>query len=270
MTRRLPPRKRFSRPAWAVSVGIGLAVIGFIAAAQWNSSLGRQEFVTSAQRVLVSEVQQLQRQQEQLRAEIADAEERLAEFQEASEGSQTALAQLNEQLAEARLAAGLTDVRGPGVVIEIADSLRPVPEGERPTDYIVLVDDLRDIVTALWASGAEAITIAGGSTDGVAANAERIVATTSIYGVGSSILVNTAFLSPPFRIEAIGPEGLHDRFLAHPSFLGRVAQRIEVFGLQFASEPRDELTLPAFVGTTQLRWGAPLAEEPEASQEPDE
>jgi len=43
-------------------------------------------------------------------------------------------------------------------------------------------------------SGAEAITI----------NGERLVSTSSIYGVGSSILVNTAFLSPTFRIEAIG------------------------------------------------------------------
>ena len=262
MSRRLPPRRvRFSRPAWAVSIGLGLAVIGFIGAAQWNSSLGRQEFVTSAQRVLVAEAEQLQRQQEQLRMEIAEAEDRLRTFQEASEGSQTVLDELNDALAAARLAGGMTDVRGPGLVIEIADSLRPVPDGERPTDYIVLVDDLRDIVTALWASGAEAVTIAGGSAGVVSANAERLVATSSIYGVGSSILVNTAFLSPPFRIEAIGPDGLHDRFLAHPSYIGRVARRIEVYGLQFASEPRDELTLPSFVGNTQLRWGAPIEEE---------
>jgi uncharacterized protein YlxW (UPF0749 family) len=249
------------RPAWAISVGLGLAVIGFIGAAQWNSSLGRQEFITSAQRVLVSEAEQLQREQEQLRAEITEAEDRLRTFQEQSEGSQTALDALNAEVSAALLASGLSDVTGPGVVVEIADSLRPVPEGERPTDYIVLVDDLRDIVTALWASGAEAITIAGGSAEGVSTNAERLVATSSIYGVGSTILVNTAFLSPPFRIEAIGPEGLQDRFLAHPSYLGRVAQRIDVYGLQFASEARDELTLPAFIGNTRLRWGAPASEE---------
>jgi uncharacterized protein YlxW (UPF0749 family) len=257
----MPPRSPFRRPAWAVSVGLGLAVIGFIGAAQWNSSLGRQEFITSAQRVLVSEAEQLQRQQEQLRAEITEAEDRLRAFQEESEGSQTTLDALNDDVAAARLASGLTDVTGPGAVIEIADSIRPVPEGGRPTDYIVLVDDLRDIVTALWGSGAEAITIAGGSAEGVSNNPERLVATSSIYGVGSSILVNTAFLSPPFRIEAIGPEGLHERFLAHPAYLGRVAQRIEVYGLQFASEARDELTLPAFVGNTRLRWGAPISEE---------
>ena len=103
------------------------------------------------------------------------------------------------------LAAGLTKVTGPGAVIEIADSKRPVPAGDNPANYIVLVDDLHDIVTALWASGAEAITI----------NGERLVSTSSIYGVGSSILVNTAFLSPTFRIEAIGPQDLLDRFLAN-------------------------------------------------------
>jgi uncharacterized protein YlxW (UPF0749 family) len=84
-----------------------------------------------------------------------------------------------------------------------------------------------------------------------------MVATTSIYGAGAAILVNQALLSPPFRIEAIGPGDLHARFLASPFYIGRLALRIDTFGLQFASEARDDLRLPAFVGNTRLRWGAP-------------
>jgi len=122
-----------------------------------------------------------------------------------------------------------------------------VPEGENPSNYIVLVDDLRDIVAALWASGAEAIAI----------NDERLVATSSIYGVGASILVNTAFLSPPFQIKAIGAEGLLDRFNANPAFRGRVAQRIDVFGLEYASQSADSLEVPAFIGNTRFRWAVP-------------
>jgi uncharacterized protein YlxW (UPF0749 family) len=258
MSRRRPPPNRFSRPQWAISIAAALAVIGFVGAAQWNSSLARQEFITSAQRVLITEAEQAQRQQEALRAELEDAEARVRGFQEQDAGSQSQIEALNEELAAARLASGLDEVRGPGVVIEIADSERVVPPGESPTNYIVLVDDLRDIVTALWASGAEAITIAGGAAEGVPA--ERLVSTTSIYGVGSSILVNTAFLSPPFRVEAIGADGLHDRFLAHPSYLARVARRIDAYGLRFASEARGELTLPEFVGNTRMRWGAPVSE----------
>ena len=256
MTRRLPARRRFSRPQWAISVGVALAVIGFVAAAQWNSSAARQEFVTSAQRVLVSEAERAQREQESLRAEIEAAEARVRAFQEQSEGSRTVQERLNADLAAARLVAGLTAVAGPGVVIEIADSLQPVPADGRDANYLVLSDDVRDIVTALWASGAEAIAIGGGGGP-----SERLVTTTSIYGVGASILVNTAFLSPPFRIEAIGPEGLLDRFLGHPAYLTRVSERIEAYGLQFASEARDEVTLPAFVGNTQLQYGAGVSED---------
>jgi uncharacterized protein YlxW (UPF0749 family) len=138
------------------------------------------------------------------------------------------------------------------VLVEIADSKRVIPDGENPANYIVLVDDLRDIVAALWASGAEAITI----------NGERLVATSSIYGVGASVLVNTAFLSPPFRIEAIGADGLLDRFQTNPAFLGRVAQRIEAFGLEFASQAADSLELAAFVGNTRFRWAVPTEEVP--------
>lgn len=253
MSRRMPARRRLTRPQWTISVGVALAVIGFVGAAQWNSSLSRQEFTTSAQQVLVSEAEQAQRQQETLRAQIEEAEARVRSFQERDEGSRTAQEALNRQVAAARMAAGVTTVVGPGAVIEIADSLVPPPPGSN--QYLVLVDDVRDIVTALWASGAEAISVSGG--DGPQ---ERLVATTSIYGVGSSILVNTAFLSPPFRIEAIGPEGLHDRFLAHPSYLTRVAQRIDAYKLQFASEARDEITIPPFIGNTRLRYGAPVTD----------
>jgi uncharacterized protein YlxW (UPF0749 family) len=258
MSRRLPPRSRtrFGSRRWAISIGLALASIGFVGAAQWNSSSVRQQVISSAQGVLVIQAEQRQREQEQLRAQIEEAEDRVREFQEQSAGSQSATDRLNQQLAAARLAVGLSDVIGPGVVIEIADSTRQVPVGQNPSNYFVLSDDLRDIVAALWASGAEAIAIAGGGGEG-GAPAERIVATTSIYGAGSAILVNQALLSPPFRIEAIGPEGLHERFLANPFYIGRLSLRIETFGLQFASEARDEVRLPAFIGNTRLRWGAP-------------
>lgn len=259
MSRRRPPRSRISRPQWAISIAAALAIIGFVGAAQWNSSLARQEFITSAQRVLITEAEQALRQQEVLRADLEAAEAEVRTFQERDAGSRSELEVLNQALTRARLATGLDEVRGPGMVIEIADSERIVPPGESPTNYIVLVDDLRDIVTALWASGAEAISISGGAAEG-GPPAERLVSSTSIYGAGSAIQVNDVLLSPPYRIEAIGADGLRDRFLANQTYITRVARRIEAYGLRFATEPRDELTLAAFVGNTGLRWGAPVPE----------
>jgi uncharacterized protein YlxW (UPF0749 family) len=235
------------RPQWAVSIAAALAVIGFVGYAQWNGSPERVQFATSVQQVLADQVTKLEAEQQDLRAQIAASEAQVLDFQNASTTSSSALAAVNKRLEDARLAAGLTALRGPGVLIEIADSKRIVPEGENPSNYIVLVDDLRDVVAALWASGAEAIAI----------NDERLVATSSIYGVGASILVNTAFLSPPFQIKAIGAAGLLDRFNANPAFRGRVAQRIDVFGLEYASQSADSLEVPAFIGNTRFRWAVP-------------
>lgn len=235
-----------------MSIAAALAVIGFVGYAQWNGSPKRVEFATSVQQVLAEQVTELEQEQEDLRGQIAEAEAQVLDFQTASTTSSSALAEVNRRLEEARLATGLTALKGPGVVVEISDSKRVVPNGENPSNYIVLVDDLRDIVVALWASGAEAITI----------NGERLVATSSIYGVGASVLVNTAFLSPPFRIEAIGADGLLERFETNAAFVGRVSQRIEVFGLEFAMQAADVVELPAFVGNTRFRWAVPTDEVP--------
>jgi uncharacterized protein YlxW (UPF0749 family) len=245
-------RRLLVSPQWAVSIAGALAVVGFVGYAQWNGSPERVQFGISVQQVLADQVSTLEGEQEDLRGQLAAGEARVLEFQKASTTSSSALAEVNRRLEEARLAVGLTPLRGPGVIIEISDSKRVIPEGENPGNYIVLVDDLRDIVAALWASGAEAIAI----------NGERLVATSSIYGVGASVLVNTAFLSPPFRIEAIGAEGLLDRFNTNPAFLGRVAQRIDVFGLEFANQTADPLELAAFVGNTRFRWAVPTEEVP--------
>ena len=241
------------RPQWALSVAAALAVIGFVGYAQWNGSPERQRFATSVQQVLAEQVTELEQEQQDLRHQIEVAEASVVEFQNATTTSSSALAQVNRDLEAARLSVGLTALRGRGVIIEIADSKRVVPDGENPANYIVLVDDLRDIVAALWAEGAEAISI----------NGERLVATSSIYGVGASVLVNTAFLSPPFRIEAIGSQGLLDRFTSNAAFRGRVAQRIDAFGLEFASQSADSLDIAAFVGNTRFRWAVPTEGAPQ-------
>ena len=50
------------------------------------------------------------------------------------------------------------------------------------------------MLNLLWLAGAEAVSL----------NGERVVATTSIYCVGSTILVNDTRLSPPYEFLAIG------------------------------------------------------------------
>ncbi|HET7686730.1 MAG TPA: DUF881 domain-containing protein [Candidatus Limnocylindria bacterium] len=249
---RPPARRRMStRTQWVISVAMALATVGFVGAAQFNSSVERTAFTTSAQEVLAIQIGQLEAEQQALQDQLAAVNAQIETFQASAPGSEADLAALNARLATARAAAGLTPLRGPGVQIEIADSLRQVPPGESAANYLVLAEDLRAIVVALWASGAEAIAI----------NGERLVSTTSIRAVGNPVLVNDSYLQPPFVIQAIGPpEGLA-AFESHPSFLSTVQRRIDAFGLEYAWATMDQLDLPAFVGTPTFREGVPVRPE---------
>ena len=64
-----------------------------------------------------------------------------------------------------------------------------------PTSWLSTSRDLQAVVNALWAGGAEAMTIAG----------QRVIATSAVRCVGNTLLLNGDVYSPPFRVAAIGP-----------------------------------------------------------------
>ena len=104
--------------------------------------------------------------------------------------------QLNGQLEQARIAAGLIRLAGTGIVLQLEDSRRRFPPDGSAADYLVGARDIRTVVEELWLSGAEAIAV----------NGERITPTTAIIDVGASLLVNSAYLAPPYQVTALGPD----------------------------------------------------------------
>ena len=95
------------------------------------------------------------------------------------------------------MAAGLVAMTGPGLVIQLTDSSAAVPQGSDGRDYLVSGQDVLAVVEELWLAGAE----------GVAVNGERVTAATAIIDIGGSVLVNSAYLAPPYQVSAIGPAG---------------------------------------------------------------
>src|SRR5207237_722849 len=85
---------------------------------------------------------------------------------------------------------------GDGVVVQLDDA-RNVSVTARDLDRSICHStDLTDIVNTAWKGGAEAIAI----------NDERIVNSSSVYCVGSTIMVNGTLMSPPFNVTVIGPQ----------------------------------------------------------------
>jgi uncharacterized protein YlxW (UPF0749 family) len=108
--------------------------------------------------------------------------------------------------------------------------------------------DLQSVVNALWAAGAEAISI----------NGQRLAPTTTIRAAGEAILVDLFPLSSPYTIQAVGdPDTLLPRF-ADTAAARRYQSLISVYGIRFTVHRSTDLRLRAATGT-ELRYARPLA-----------
>lgn len=180
-----------------------------------------------------------------LEAEQRDLRRSIAEVRRQTDADVQALAGLRAELARERLAAGLVAVRGEGVIVRLDDStLRALPPHEDPSNYLIHDYDVRDVVNALWAAGAEA----------VAVNDQRVVAMTAITAVGPAIVVNETRLAPPFEVRAIGNPALLEEAAVRSPLLGKLRERIQSYALQFRVVREREVVLPAYRGPFALRY----------------
>ncbi|MGY1592433.1 DUF881 domain-containing protein [Geodermatophilus sp. SYSU D00708] len=251
-----PPRPR----RWGqVAVAVVLAVAGVLAAVTYDQAAAGAQGREGVRAALVADIAQesdtndeLTAELEQLRADVnAARDDALA----ATGEGQRAL----EDVEDAEMAAALQPVTGPGLLVTLADAepdadADPVGgAGEEDPRGQVLDGDLQVVVNALWAAGAEAVSI----------NGRRLGPTTAIRFAGEAVLVDFRPVTNPYLVSAIGdPETLRSRFLASPEVIA-LAGYSESFGLRFDFAQEDELSLPTG-SSPELRSATPVTEEPDA------
>ena len=192
----------------------------------------------------VRTIEQLETEQAALKAEIARLRADLANYQAHAAAETDRLQRLNADLDAQRAAAGLAAMRGPGIVVTLDDSgARNISISPDPNAFLVHDYDLRDVINVLWLAGAEAIAV----------NDERVVDNTSAYCVGSTVMVNTTRLSPPYVVRAIGEPASLAETLRNPSYLTALRQKVERYGIKLKVAPAPKLTLPAYTGGFSVR-----------------
>jgi uncharacterized protein YlxW (UPF0749 family) len=243
------PRRRWrARGLVALTMaGAGL-LVGVTYEQAAATSQGRQQVraVLAADIAEQSELaDDLAGQLERLRAEVNATQEQLLD---ASAVGQAAL----DRLARAEQGAGFVPVTGPGLLVTLANAAPEAdedPVGGAPEEDPrgrVRDGDLQQVVNALWAAGAEAISI----------NGQRLGPTTAIRFAGEAVLVDFQPVTNPYEVRAIGdPDTLGNRFLEDPDVI-ELAGVSELFGLRFDFAQEDELTLPA-ASRPQLRSAVP-------------
>ena len=145
-----------------------------------------------------------------------------------------------------RTPGGLTAVSGPGIAVVLNDAPTQIV-GVDPNQLVVHQSDIQGVVNALWAGGAEAMTIAG----------ERVIATSAVRCVGNTLLLNGNVYSPPFRVVAIGPFTHMQQTLDASPAVSLFKEAAQYYGLGYTVEASSQLDLPAYNRPVGLVYAAP-------------
>ena len=132
-----------SIPSWQVTLGAALLGLGFLIAAQLAAEGPRVRYTTQERSPLVETATQLQRRQDELKARILELRGRIQATEQADEGSAELVRELNDDLQDARIAAGLIPLTGTGIVLQVEDSAEAPAPGSNEADYLVGARDLR-------------------------------------------------------------------------------------------------------------------------------
>ena len=235
-----------STPTWQITLFVALVALGFLIAAQVRSEMPRVQYTSQERAPLIQTVTDLQAQQKALQAQILDLRSRITNAETGTQGSDAIAKQLNDALFQAGLSAGLTALQGSGTVVQLEDALQ-VSQSAGGADLLVTGRDVRTVVEELWLAGAEA----------VAVNDERVVSTTSIIDIGGSLLVNSAYLAPPYQVKAVGPADLYAQLAASASWVDFVASRAGQNGIRLAIAQPADLVVPAYAGSVTIRYAQP-------------
>jgi uncharacterized protein YlxW (UPF0749 family) len=178
-------------------------------------------------------------------------EERAAELRREVEERAAAAAARDTRVARAQapaeleVAAGLVPAVGPGVTVALDDAPRRTgrPDlSEDPDDLVVHQQDVQAVVNALWAGGAEAMTLMG----------QRIVSTSAVRCVGNTVILHGQVYSPPFVVTAVGEPAELRSALDSDAGVAYFRTFVDRFGLGYEVRTERQVELPAYSGPLEL------------------
>jgi len=243
-------RRRLGSPRRALSLShrllVGVLLVGLgtgVAAAQARERAGA---VGATRRGLLADVREQTAITDQLAAQAAALRTAVGTTRAQALGADARGRQAAAEVAALELVSGAVAVRGPGLVVTLDDadgaSVDSGDRGGQAGDGRIYDRDVQDVVNALWAAGAEALSV----------NDQRLTSQTAIRSAGEAVLVDLRPLSPPYVLRAIGDvDALEPAFVDSPT-ARRFQTWTSLYGLGFDVRRASTLRLPA-AGAPDLR-----------------
>ena len=182
-----------------------------------------------------------------IRAEQARVQDETGRVTELQSQVDAAVGEDSQVRPDPDLEALISEVSGSGLVVELNDAPIPasgVAPGLIADDYVVHEQDVHAVINALWAGGAEAVAVMD----------QRIIGTSAVRCVGSTLLVHGQVYTPPYRVTAIGPAERMQRALDAAPRLDVYRQYVDLLGLGLEVTADQSLTIPAYEGPLAARY----------------
>jgi uncharacterized protein YlxW (UPF0749 family) len=183
---------------------------------------------------------------------VTALEDQVDALDEVSAKNDSRVAAMRRRAAALADPVGLRAMRGAALTVVLNDAPRR-PDGMLPPnarnadDVVVHQQDVQAVVNALWAGGADAMTIQG----------LRLISTGAVKCVGNTLLLYGHVYSPPFRIAAIGDPDRLRRALDRSGGVQEYRRAVEYFGLGYQVTAEPDVTLPGYDGPIRLAAAKP-------------
>jgi uncharacterized protein YlxW (UPF0749 family) len=237
-----------SRPlGWRLSVPVACACAGLLATTSMINARGT-DLRGGRHTDLIGIVSEQRTSVQQLRRSVRAMQDQVDAL--AAQVSGSKLDQLRDQLEHLEPSAGLSELDGPGLVVALDDAPRRQPNTDDidPNLLVVHQQDIQAVVNALWAGGAEGITLQG----------QRIIATTGIKCVGNTVILQGVPYSPPYRIAAVGSSSaMYDSLLDSREVETYLQYTEPPYNLGWSLRDASDLRLAPYLGTLGLDFAQP-------------
>ena len=187
---------------------------------------------------LRTEYSALKDKSNEMKQQLEEIQNTTKEYTDQSSDVQATMDLLKSDVDKARCDLGYTDVKGPGIVLTIADGKNAANVKEQVVTY----NDLIMAINELKYAGAEAISL----------NDERVVNNSFVANISEYMVMNDNRISGPYTIKAIGDSKNLESVI---NIKGGIKDYLESYNKQISYTVENEVYINKYNGNVEINFG---------------
>ena len=187
---------------------------------------------------LRTEYSALKDKSDEMKQKFEEIQNTTKEYIDQSSDVQATMDLLKSDVDKARCDLGYTDVKGPGIILTIADGKNAANDKEQVVTY----NDLIMAINELKYAGAEAISL----------NEERVVNNSFVANISEYMVMNDNRISGPYTIKVIGDSKNLESVI---NIKGGIKDYLESYNKQISYTVENEVYINKYNGNIEINFG---------------